>query len=162
MTEADRGLVTKDAAEAADGGGFCDGDRRYVLDDQVGFVLRQVSQRHAAIFADVIEESLTPTQFSAMVKLCELDAVTQNRLGRLTAMDAATIKGVVDRLTERGLSHSWPDPSDRRRRVIGPTDSGRRLMAAVLPRAFRITTNTLAPLTAKERGTLLALLRKLR
>ena len=63
-------------------GGLRGGDRRYVLDHQVGFVLRQVSQRHAAIFAEVIDESLTPTQFSALVKLCELDAVTQNRLGR--------------------------------------------------------------------------------
>jgi DNA-binding MarR family transcriptional regulator len=159
MTE---GLVTDDAPAAADGGGLRYGDRTYVLDDQAGFILRQVSQRHASIFAEMIEESLTPTQFSALAKLCELGAVTQNRLGRLTAMDAATIKGVVDRLTERGLIHGRPDPSDRRRRVIGPTESGRALMDTVLPRAFRITADTLAPLSPKEQGTLLALLRKLR
>jgi len=146
----------------ADEGGLRHGDQTYVLDDQVGFILRQVSQRHTAIFADVIEKSLTPTQFSVLAKLCELDAVTQNRLGRLTAMDAATIKGVVDRLTERGLIHGWPDPNDRRRRVIGPTDNGRLLLETVLPRAFRITADTLAPLTVKEQATLLALLRKLR
>jgi hypothetical protein len=34
----------------------------YVLDEQVGFILRQVSQRHAVIFARDIGIDLTPTR----------------------------------------------------------------------------------------------------
>ena len=34
----------------------------YVLEEQIGFILRQVWQRHAAIFAREIGINLTPTQ----------------------------------------------------------------------------------------------------
>ena len=77
-------------------------------------------------------------------------------------MDAATVKGVVDRLTERRLIEGRPDPDDRRRRVIAPTAAGRGLIVEALPNAFKITADTLAPLTKKEQRTLLALLRKVR
>ena len=33
----------------------------YVLDEQIGFILRQVSQRHAMIFSRDIGADLTPT-----------------------------------------------------------------------------------------------------
>src|SRR5579871_6040847 len=82
--------------------------KRYVLEDQVGFILRQVSQRHATIFGGRINNELTPTQFSAMVKLLGEGPLSQNLLGRLTAMDAATIKGVIDRLSARGYVDARP------------------------------------------------------
>ena len=87
----------------------------YVLDDQVGFVLRQAQQRHTTIFATEMIEDLTPTQWAALAKLRELGACSQNHLGRRTAMDAATIKGVIDRLTARGFTATGPDPRDARR-----------------------------------------------
>ena len=71
----------------------------YRLEDQVGFYLRRAGQRHAAIFAEYMTDDLTPTQWAALVKLAEFVSLSQNLLGRETAMDAATIKGVVDRLT---------------------------------------------------------------
>jgi MarR family transcriptional regulator, lower aerobic nicotinate degradation pathway regulator len=82
----------------------------YVLDDQIGFILRQVSQRHAVIFARDIGADLTPTQWAALSKLVEVGPCSQNQLGRLTAMDVATIKGVIDRLTARGLTETSADP----------------------------------------------------
>ena len=82
----------------------------YVLDEQVGFILRQVSQRHATLFLEHMIEELTPTQFAALAKLHERGPTSQNRLGRLTAMDAATIKGVIDRLILRGFTETQPDP----------------------------------------------------
>src|SRR6201987_1791056 len=87
----------------------------YILDEQIGFILRQVWQRHATIFARDIGINLTPTQWAALAKLTETGACSQNQLGRLTAMDVATIKGVIDRLTARGLTETRPDPADGRR-----------------------------------------------
>ena len=43
----------------------------YVLERQVGFVMRRAVQRHIAIFSALIPE-MTPTQFAALAKLCEL------------------------------------------------------------------------------------------
>ncbi len=133
----------------------------YRLDEQAGFLLRQSQQRHTAIFAERMVEGLTPTQFAALAKLQELGAVTQNRLGRLTAMDAATIKGVIDRLRERGFAETRRDPSDGRRLLVDLTPKGRDAAADAIAAGHRITDETLEPLTPTERKRFLELLEKL-
>jgi MarR family transcriptional regulator, lower aerobic nicotinate degradation pathway regulator len=132
----------------------------YRLDDQVGFLLRRAQQRHLAIFAGQIPE-LTPTQFAAVAKVHELGPLSQAELGRATAMDAATIKGVTDRLEARGLVRTTPCGDDRRRVLVLLTDEGARLFADLAGRAAEITRETLAPLTPGEQASLLRLLRKL-
>lgn len=134
----------------------------YVLDEQVGFILRQVAQRHAAIFAVGVDADVTPTQWAALSKLAERGPLSQNLLGRLTVMDAATIKGVIDRLVSRGIVATRPDPDDGRRRLVDLNDEGRALVRRFVPVAKRITEETLAPLDARERATLIGLLLKLR
>lgn len=136
-------------------------DDTYRLDKQVGFLLRQAQQRHTAIFAERMVESLTPTQFAALAKLNELGAVTQNRLGRLTAMDAATIKGVVDRLRERGFAETRRDPTDGRRLLVDLTPIGRDAAAEAVQAGQDISDETMAPLNAVERKRFLELLEKM-
>ncbi|MGX9390553.1 MarR family winged helix-turn-helix transcriptional regulator [Nitrobacteraceae bacterium UC4446_H13] len=134
----------------------------YNLDEQVGFILRQVSQRHTSIFAAAIGSQLTATQWAALSKLSEAGPSSQNQLGRLTAMDVATIKGVIDRLTARGLTETGPDPRDGRRLLVTLTRAGQALVEKLSPSALQVTEETLAPLTAKERDVFVALLVKLR
>jgi DNA-binding MarR family transcriptional regulator len=134
----------------------------YVLDDQIGFILRQVWQRHTMIFARDIGSNLTPTQWAALSKLVETGPCSQNQLGRFTAMDVATIKGVIDRLTARGLTETSPDPQDGRRLLVSLTRAGQQLAEKTAPLALAISKETLAPLDAKERETLLGLLNRLR
>lgn len=134
----------------------------YVLDEQVGFILRQVWQRHSAIFSREIGTNITPTQWAALSKLAEAGPCSQNQLGRLTAMDVATIKGVIDRLTARGLTETSQDPQDGRRLLVSLTRAGQQLAEKVAPNALAITRETLAPLDAREREILMALLNKLR
>jgi MarR family transcriptional regulator, lower aerobic nicotinate degradation pathway regulator len=134
----------------------------YVLDEQIGFILRQVSQRHAVIFARDIGIDLTPTQWAALAKLQETGPCSQNLLGRLTAMDVATIKGVIDRLTARGLTETSSDPEDGRRLLVSLTRAGQQLAEKAAPNALAISRETLAPLDAREREALMDLLNKLR
>ena len=134
----------------------------YRLDDQVGFILRQAMQRHAAIFASGLGGDLTPTQWAALAKLHEAGPLSQNLLGRHTAMDAATIKGVVDRLIRRGLATAEPDAADGRRLVVTLTAAGDALVRRLTPNAEAITAETLSPLTSEEQRTLTALLLRLR
>jgi MarR family transcriptional regulator, lower aerobic nicotinate degradation pathway regulator len=134
----------------------------YVLDEQIGFILRQVSQRHAAIFGRDIGIDLTPTQWAALAKLQETGPCSQNLLGRLTAMDVATIKGVIDRLSARGLTETAPDPEDGRRLLVSLTRAGQQLAEKAAPNALAISRETLAPLDASEREALMELLNKLR
>src|ERR1700743_129958 len=134
----------------------------YILDEQIGFILRQVSQRHATIFAREIGINVTPTQWAALSKLNEAGPCSQNQLGRLTSMDVATIKGVIDRLTARGLTEPSPDPEDGRRLLVSLTCAGQQLAEKAAPNALAISRETLAPLDARERETLVGLLNKLR
>lgn len=132
----------------------------YRLDDQVGFLLRRATQRHLSIFAAGIPD-LTPQQFAALARLHELGPMSQNLLGRATAMDAATIKGVTDRLAARGLVAVEPDPTDRRRLSVALTAPGRARFEAAAAEALAISARTLEPLAGPERAALLALLRTL-
>ena len=133
---------------------------KYRLDDQIGFILRQASQRHAALFAERFG-ALTATQWAALSKLAEVGATSQNLLGRLTSMDVATINGVIDRLSRKGLVSSTADRSDARRRLLDLTVSGRTLVAEMTAAAHEVTCETLAPLSPRESATFLALLRRL-
>jgi len=132
----------------------------YKLDDQVGFLMRKANQRHLAIFGKLIP-SLTPMQFATCSKLRELGAVSQNDLGRQTAMDAATIKGVIDRLVDQGLVERRRDPNDQRRRAVSLTEAGVRAYDALVDAAAAVTAQTLTPLSPTEQARFLALLRKL-
>ena len=136
-------------------------DPTYVLEDNVGFVLRQATQRHLALFTAMMPDDLTPTQFSALAKLHERGAVSQAQLGRMTAMDGATIKGVVDRLTRRGMVQTRRDTLDARLIVVSLTPAGRDLARRSLRPASGVTQATLAPLTSEEQRILLGLLRRL-
>src|SRR5262245_19584261 len=134
----------------------------YRLEDQVGHLLRRAHQRHTAIFQDGMDElQLTPTQFAALVKISDVGDVSQNQLGRLTAMDPATIQGVIQRLEARKLIERQPDPKDRRCTLLSLTLEGKALLADAVARARKITEATLAPLSPAERQSFLALLRKL-
>ena len=133
----------------------------YILEDQIGHVLRKVSQRHTSIFSSVMPTELTPTRFAAMAKLWELGPLSQNELGRLTAMDIATIKGVVDRLRVRNLVESERDPNDARRQLIKLTSKGEEVIKKAIPDALEVTKLTVDALTQAETKQLLKLLLKL-
>ena len=136
-------------------------ERKYRLDDQVGYILRLVSQRHAAIFQNHAIQSLTPTQFSALVRVSEMKQCSQNQLGRLSAMDVATIKGVVDRLNRKGLVVLAPDPNDKRRTLISLSPKAETLIGDLHRIGEEISRETLSPLNSEEQIVFLDLLRKL-
>lgn len=129
----------------------------YRLQDQVGFLLRKAHQRHVAIFTSRIGD-LTPPQFAALAKLEEVGETSQNQLGVLVAMDAATIKGVIDRLKARGLVDVIKDETDKRRVMVSLTGGGRTALAGLLAKARKITGETLAPLSPREAQQLVKLL----
>ena len=132
----------------------------YRLNEQVGFILRKAQQRHLAIFAEKIDD-LTPTQFAALAKLYELGDTSQNQLGRCTAMDAATIKGVIDRLKKRGLIATRPDLNDQRRLLVCLTEAGERTYLHHVSAALKISNDTLSPLNETEKEDFVRLLSKL-
>ena len=132
----------------------------YRLQEQIGFVLRKAHQRHVAIFASHIAD-LTPPQFATLAKLADVGETSQNQLGSLVAMDAATVKGVIDRLRARGLVELTKHHVDKRRLLVNLTAEGRETVERLIPLAQHITAETLAPLSPKEAAALLKLLSRI-
>ena len=133
----------------------------YVMEKQLGFLMRVAMQRHTAIFMSRMVHDLTQTQFAALAKLVEVGTCSQNQLGRLIYLDAATIKGVIDRLRVRKFVMIEGNPKDRRRSMIAVTKNGRRVAAKAIAMAHRITKETIKPLKPTEQRQIVRLLRKL-
>lgn len=137
-------------------------ERPYRLEEQVGHLLRRAHQRASAIFQAMIgDEQITPTQYAALVKLHDLGELSQNHLGRLTAMDPATTQGVMRRLLDRELIAARSDPDDKRRTLLSLSPKGRELIGRLMANGPLISDETLKPLNEQERKTLLALLARI-
>jgi DNA-binding MarR family transcriptional regulator len=134
----------------------------YVLEDQVGFLLRCAHQHATEDFNAVMGRfSVTPTQFAALAKIDDLGSVSQNQLGRLTRMDPATISGVVSRLFARGYIRQATDIKDARLVVLTLTPMGQSAVASMKRIAAEVSRRTLERLTAGETNALLKALAKI-
>lgn len=148
------GMPDKTATEGADEG--------YVFSEQVGHLLRRVYQRHTALFQQYIPDSqLTAAQFVVLCSLHDQGSSSLAEVVKATVIDQATIRGVVDRLKQRGLISVDHDRVDRRKVVIELTDEGRDLVRTMQPFARRITQGTYGRLNPAERLALDFLLRKM-
>ena len=134
----------------------------YVLEEQVGFHLRRAHQRATLIFNEVMAKfDITPTQFAALAKIDDEGAISQNHLGRLTAMDPSTILGVVGRLQRQGLVHLRSTPGDARLTLIELTLDGQKRIAEMKALAAEVSKRTLAPLKPADAKTLTELLARI-
>jgi DNA-binding MarR family transcriptional regulator len=151
---------------AEDGTATPDGSERaleaYALSDQIGHLLRRAYQRHTAIFQRRISDlDVTAIQFAVLVAVSDGGIMPLTRIGAATAIDPATLRGVISRLSERDLIMSQNDETDRRQRLVSLTPKGRDLVARLLPDAVEITRETLSPLNPAEVLAIGFLLRKL-
>lgn len=134
----------------------------YVLENQVGFLLRKAQQRATEHFNAVMGGfGVTPTQFAVMAKLDDLGPTSQNQLGRLTAMDPATIFSVVGRLARRGWVSQSADAADARLVIVALTEPGETAAREMKHIAADVSAATLAPLTPEDARVFLSLIAKL-
>ncbi len=161
-SEADSHRLEADAVIGAAGEGARadESGADYLLDEQVGYLLRLANQRHLEIFNDAMP-SLTPAQFSVLVRLDQAGDISQNELGRSVGIDAATTNGVIERLARKKLVKTRTDDNDKRRLRISLTGAGHSAVADALPVACDITRRTLCQLDSQEAEQLVQLLKKL-
>ncbi|MBB2931100.1 DNA-binding MarR family transcriptional regulator [Paraburkholderia silvatlantica] len=134
----------------------------YDFHDQVGHLLRRAYQRHVSIFQEAIPDSdLTAAQFVTLCAVKETHGCSLNDIVKATAIDQATIRGVVERLKTRALIEVLPDPVDGRKLLVRTTPAGIALVERTVPFAKQVTERTYGTLNAGERVGLLFLLRKM-
>ncbi|MBV4499526.1 MarR family winged helix-turn-helix transcriptional regulator [Pseudomonas shirazensis] len=134
----------------------------YDVTEQVGHLLRKAYQRHTAIFQqNACDPQLTSIQFVTLCALRDHGPSSQAELIKATAVDQATIRGIVDRLKARELVQLSPDPSDKRKVIVELTETGAALLDAMIPCARQISQLSMGCLNAGEQVAILFLLRKM-
>lgn len=134
----------------------------YDLDVHPAHVVRRAHQRATLCFQQVMAgEDLSPTQFAALATILRQGEVSQNLLGRMTAMDPSTISLVVRKLLKQGLIRRNPSETDQRLAIITLTEEGTRYTLDRLERSVEVGKRLLAPLSASEQTTLLKLLQRI-
>lgn len=133
----------------------------YDLDLHPAHIVRRAHQRATLCFQqEMAGEDLSPTQFAALATVLRHGEVSQNHLGRLTAMDPSTISLVVRKLLKQGLVRRSPSKTDQRLAIITLTDAGVTYTLDRLKRSVDVGRRLLAPLSAAEQATLLELLQR--
>lgn len=149
-------LLPEDGADA--GPGKAD----YVFSDQIGHLLRRAYQRHLAIFQrNACDPQLTSVQFVTLCAIRDNGPSSLIELVKSTAIDQATIRGIVDRLKARGLIRQTSDAQDRRKVINCLTDEGRQLLEDMVPCAKRISELTMGQLNPAERLAVTHVLQKM-
>ena len=76
----------------------------YAFSEQVGHLLRKAYQRNMAIFQQNVDDSqLTAVQFVTLCAVRDSGPSSLTELVKATAVDQATIRGIVERLKARDL-----------------------------------------------------------
>jgi DNA-binding MarR family transcriptional regulator len=136
------------------------GTDEYYFSEQIGHLLRRAYQRHVAIFQAAIPDSdLTAAQFVTLCAVKEKQACSLNDIVKATAIDQATIRGVVERLKARSLIVVSPDPLDGRKLLVRTTEEGLTLIDQSIPFARQVSEQTFGGLNPAERVAIVYLLR---
>lgn len=134
----------------------------YVLEEQVGHLMRLVNQRITSIFAELFDTvDLTPLQFAVIIKLQGVNEASQNHLGRLTGMDPNTTRGVVQRLVDRGIVLRRKSETDLRCFELVLSKKGRAMARTIKSLGLQVGREALSPLDRKDRMIFLSLLKRL-
>ena len=134
----------------------------YDYTEQVGHLLRRAYQRHLAIFqARSANSQLTSVQFSVLCALNTYGPSSQVDLVRTSAIDQATIRGILERLKRRNLIKTASDENDQRKVIYALTDEGRQITFEMIPIGLQISEQTVQDLNPAERLAFSYLLNKL-
>lgn len=130
------------------------------IDDQPGYYIRRLHQISVGVFLqELVDVGITPVQYAALQTVANQPGTDQRTLARSIALDASTTGGVLDRLEQRGLLERRTAPTDRRARQLWLTPAGEALLREAVPAMLQAQQQILAPLTERQRGEFMRLLR---
>ena len=123
-----------------------------------GFLVRRSKQKSTYMFMEHCGRfGITPIQYAVLKILEARPGSDQGEISDLTALDAATTGGVIQRLHKRGLVQRV---ARGRHRVTFLTKAGARILERVEPHVAESQGAILNPLNEREQRQLLRLLSK--
>ena len=131
--------------------------------DMVGHLIRRLNQQSTQVFQSQIQAAgfdLTSVQFAALDTIEKAPGIDQASVAAAIGFDRATLGSVIDRLESKGWVERQVSPQDRRARSLSLTVEGKQVLAACRPVVETLQSAILAPLSAPEKATFLALAQK--
>lgn len=139
-----------------------DKDPSAVLLGSVSFLLNKSGYRLRERLDLALEPLGLSSKLLAVLKILNAEgAHTQHELGSLGSIDRSSAVVFIDALEKQGLVERLRKPGDRRAHVVALTDKGRRTLPKAKALEGKVQGAYLACLNARDRKTLLALLRRL-
>ncbi|MDX3926160.1 MAG: MarR family transcriptional regulator [Shinella sp.] len=134
----------------------------YRLEAHNAHLIRLAHQRATALFQKAFEDyAITPTQVAILATLLRYGEMSQINLGRLTAIDTATLSPMMRRLQGFGLIERIPLEQDQRVNLVRLTPKGVDFTLEVLPRSQQLSEDVLAPLKPRDRKRFIEMLKLL-
>jgi DNA-binding MarR family transcriptional regulator len=104
----------------------------YRLSYSANLVSEAIAQQYSVIF------NLTIPEWRVVAHVAEQSGITQQEIGLRTRMDKVTVSRATIALAARDFVSRNKNPTDRRSRLLSLTPAGRRLYAAIAPRALEL------------------------
>jgi DNA-binding MarR family transcriptional regulator len=127
----------------------------YRLSYSANLVSEAIAQQYRAIF------NLTVPEWRVVAHVAEQSGITQQAIGLRTRMDKVTVSRATLALTARGLLLRNENPVDRRSRLLSLTAAGRRLYAAIAPKALELERAVFGQFSAAELAALRGFLQRI-
>ena len=110
---------------------------------------------------DVERSELSQTEFAVLEVLYHKGQLTIGEIGERVLLTSGSMTYVVDKLEKRSLVERRPCPEDHRATYIALTAEGRRLIGRIFPGHAAAIERASTALTAEEKRTAIALLKKM-
>ncbi|WP_329125449.1 MarR family winged helix-turn-helix transcriptional regulator [Streptomyces sp. NBC_01465] len=122
---------------------------------------RASARGHRLLTEAFAQEGMRMAHHAVLTAVAALGPVSQAELGRTVRIDPKDMVAVVNELQQDGLVTRTPDPADRRKNAITVSAAGRRRLHRLEALGDAANDTLLAPLDAREREQLTALLAKI-
>lgn len=134
----------------------------YRLEAHNAHLIRLAHQRGTSLFQKAFENyTITPTQVAILATLLRNGDLSQINLGRLTAIDTATLSAMMRRLQDNGFIERIPSEQDQRVNMVRLTARGIDFTLEVLPISQKVSDDVLAPLKPRDRQRFIEMLKLL-
>lgn len=128
--------------------------------ESLGFLMHDATRLIRRRFeARAAELGLTSAQWRLVVHLIRRGPMPQARIAELLEIEPISVSRLVDRMQEAGWVVREPDPTDRRIRIVHPTEKTRAALAEAKSIADDIYADALAGLPPGTQEGLMATLR---
>ena len=127
----------------------------YRLSFTSNLVSDSIADQYRALF------NISIPEWRVLAWVAEKDGITQREICQATRMDKVTVSRATIALTDRGILAQIANDNDGRSRRIRLSEEGRRMYAAIAPKALELERRIFGHFTADEREGLMAMLRRI-